>query len=145
MGLRQTLKGKRVYFDANIFIYLLEGFSNLETSLEDIRESIAHQEADIFTSELTLCEVLVPTFRAEKTKLLQLYRHFIEGSGAFSLLPTSRETYIRASLFRAQFGLKTPDAIHVASALEADCSVFLSNDKDLRLPKGMALVSLNGA
>ena len=135
MGLRDQLKGNRVYFDANIFIYLMEGFASLERELSDIRESILHGETYIFTSELTLCEVLVPAFRANNTGLLALYRQFIEESGAFELIPTSRDIYIHASLMRAQFGLKTPDAIHMASAVASGCTAFLSNDKLLKAPK----------
>jgi predicted nucleic acid-binding protein len=142
MGLREDLKGKRVYFDANVFIYLMEGYPALEASLRDIRDSIFHGESNICTSELTLCEVLVPAFRANNTGLLALYRQFIEDSGAFELIPTTRETYIRASLLRAQFGLKTPDAIHMATAIESGCSAFLTNDKSLKAPIGITILSM---
>ncbi len=135
MGLRNQLKDNRVYFDANVFIYLMEGFPSLERELREIRDSILHNETHICTSELTLCEVLVPAFRANNTGLLALYRQFIETSGAFELIPTSRETYVRASLFRSLYGLKTPDAIHMASAIESGCTAFLTNDKPLKAPK----------
>jgi predicted nucleic acid-binding protein len=72
MGLRKDLKGKRVYFDANVFIYLMEGYPSFENSLRDIRDSIFNSESSICTSELTLCEVLVPAFRANNTGLLSL-------------------------------------------------------------------------
>ncbi len=142
MGLRGNLKGKRVYFDANIFIYLMEGYPTLESNLHDIRDSIFHRESNICTSELTLCEVLVPAFRANNTALLALYRQFLEGSGAFELIPTTRETYVRASLLRAQLGLKTPDAIHMASAIEFECTAFLTNDKPLKAPKDMHILRM---
>ena len=142
MGIRQAIRSKRAYFDTNVFIYLIEGYADFESSLQDIRDSILHQEAEILTSELTLCEVLVLPFRSNNSDLAHLYRQFIEQSGAFTLLPTTRETYIRASLYRAQMGLKMADAIHVATAVENSCEVFVSNDAGLKLPKGMALVGL---
>jgi predicted nucleic acid-binding protein len=142
MGLREDLKGKRVYFDANVFIYLMEGYPALEASLRDIRDSIFHGESNICTSELTLCEVLVPAFRANNTGLLALYRQFIEDSGAFELIPTTRETYVRASLLRAQLNMKTPDAIHIAAAIESGCSAFLTNDKSLKAPIGITILSM---
>ncbi len=140
MGLRDKLRDKRVYFDSNIFIYLMEGFASLAHDLNDIRDSIAHGESSICTSELTLCEVLVPAFRANNTRLLALYRQFIEDSGAFELVPTTRETYVRASLFRAQLNLKTPDAIHMASAIQSGCTAFLTNDKSLKAPKDIEVI-----
>lgn len=142
MGLRQTIKGRRVYFDTNVFIYLVEGYAAFQTSLNEIHDSILHQEAEIFTSELTLCEVLVLPFRLNNTEFVNIYRQFIEDSGAFTLLPTKRETYVRASLFRGQMGLKMADTIHMATAVECGCEVFVSNDTGLKVPKGMALVGL---
>jgi predicted nucleic acid-binding protein len=142
MGIRRDIKGKRVYFDTNVFIYLVEGYAAFQTSLNEIRESILHQEAEIFTSELTLCEVLVLPFRSNNTEVVNIYRQLIEESGAFTLLPTKRETYIRASLIRAQMALKMADAIHMATAVEYGCEVFVSNDTGLKVPKGMALVGL---
>jgi predicted nucleic acid-binding protein len=142
MGIRRDIKGKRVYFDTNVFTYLVEGYAAFQTSLNEIRESILHQEAEIFTSELTLCEVLVLPFRSNNTEVVNIYRQLIEESGAFTLLPTKRETYIRASLIRAQMGLKMADAIHMATAVEYGCEVFVSNDTGLKVPKGMALVGL---
>jgi predicted nucleic acid-binding protein len=142
MGIRQAIKGKRVYFDTNVFIYLVEGYVDFETSLNEIRESTLHQEAEIFTSELTLSEVLVLPFRSNNTEFVNIYRQFIEDSGAFNLIPTTRETYVRASLFRAQMGLKMADAIHVATAVECGSDIFVSNDTGLKVPKGMALVGL---
>ncbi len=145
MGLRDSLKGKRVCFDANVFIYLMEGFPSLEASLQDIRDSVFHSESSICTSELTLCEVLVPAFRADNTVLLALYRQFIEKSGAFELIPTARETYVRASLMRAQLGLKTPDAIHMATAIESGCSAFLTNDESMKGPKDILILKMQNA
>jgi predicted nucleic acid-binding protein len=140
VGLRDRLRGKRVYFDANVFIYLMEGFASLEKELGEIRESILHGETQIFTSELTLCEVLVPAFRDNNASLLTLYRQFIENSGAFELIPNTRDIYVRASLYRAQHSLKTPDAVHIASAVESGCTAFLTNDSALKAPKEIAVL-----
>ena len=145
MSLHEKLRGKRVYFDANIFIYLVEGFRELEAQLETIRASILNAECIVFTSELTLAEVLVAPFQLGNAELVTNNRNFIEASGAFTLLPTTRETYIRASLYRAKFNMKTPDAIHMASAVEARCEVFVSNDKGIKAPTGIEMVLIGEA
>jgi len=144
MGLRVALRGKRVYFDAMVFIYLVEGFAQLGRALDEIRDSLESGEAEAVTSELTLCETLVRPFAANNAALVTRYRQFIEASGAFALLPATRETYVRASLYRAQFGLKTPDAIHMASAVGAQCQVFLSNDAAIRAPREIRVVPMRG-
>ena len=142
MGIGQRLKGRRVYFDANIFIYLVEGYARFQKSLDDISESLLRQEVEIFTSEVTLCEVLVAPLRDKKSELVVLYRQFIENSGAFTLLPTARETFVRASLIRARERLKLADAIHVATAVEAGCSAFVSNDQGIKLPRNIERLEL---
>lgn len=143
MGLRALMRGKRVYFDANVFVYLMEGFGGLEEKLLEIRDCIGKAEAEIVTSELTLCEVLVVPFKENNVDLVAEYRQFIEESGAFEVQPTTRETYVRASLYRAQLGLKTPDAIHMATAIETDCEMFVTNDKTLKAPHGVRMVRLS--
>jgi predicted nucleic acid-binding protein len=45
-----------------------------------------------------------------------------------SLSPTVCD---RAAEIRASYGLKTPDAIHLAAATLAGCDVFLTNDRRL--------------
>jgi predicted nucleic acid-binding protein len=37
----------------------------------------------------------------------------------------------RATAIRAQYGFKTPDAIHLAAAVPSGCDVFLTNDHRL--------------
>ena len=142
MGLREKLRGKRVYFDANIFIYLMEGLPAFQAQMAEIRACLLNDKTDFVTSELTLCEVLVLPFRQNDTQLVAQYRQLIEDSGAFDLLATNRETYIRASLYRAQFRMKTPDAVHMASAVEAGCTVFVTADRGMKGPKGMEILGL---
>lgn len=145
MGIRDALRAKRVYFDSNIFIYLSEGFRALEPQLLQLRDSIALAESRIVTSELTLCEVLVVPFRRNDSALVAQYRQFIEASGAFDLKATGRHTYVLASLYRAQLGMKTADALHMATATEADCDVFLTNDAKIKAPRRIEVLSLSTA
>jgi predicted nucleic acid-binding protein len=47
------------------------------------------------------------------------------------IVPLSREVIDRATEIRAQYGFKTPDAIHLAAAVVSGCDVFLTNDHRL--------------
>jgi predicted nucleic acid-binding protein len=46
-------------------------------------------------------------------------------------LPIDRAVLDHATVLRAKYGLKTPDAIHVATACVAKASVFITGDADL--------------
>lgn len=52
--------------------------------------------------------------------------------GVNELIPISRESLEKAADLRAKYSwLKTPDAIHLAAAIESGCDAFLTNDRRL--------------
>lgn len=48
---------------------------------------------------------------------------------SWQLVPISFEVLRRAAVIRAEHNLKPPDAIQAASAIEAKCDLFLTNDR----------------
>ena len=52
MGLKSALENKEVYFDSNIFIYLLEGSKELSELLSDIRVLIESRGINAFSTSL---------------------------------------------------------------------------------------------
>jgi len=44
-------------------------------------------------------------------------------------LPVTYETADRAAELRAELGLGTPDAIHLATAIDAGATLFVTNDR----------------
>ena len=134
------LAGQRVYFDTNVIIYLVEGFAPIRPVLDDIHQLLSQGACQAVSSEFTLCEVLITPFRQQSAEGVEIYRSFLEDSGVFELAETTRAVHIRAAIAVAHSGMKTPDAIHVATAQEQGCSVFLTNDQRIRVPEGMERV-----
>lgn len=66
----QKLNASQVYFDANVFIYALEGISPFVEELKEVFESVDNGEINAFTSELSLAECLVKPY-SEKDVLKQ--------------------------------------------------------------------------
>lgn len=58
-------------------------------------------------------------------------------------MPVDRSILVAAARLRAQLTLRLPDAIHVATALAADCELFVSNDRRVRLPDSMTLLTVS--
>ena len=50
------------------------------------------------------------------------------GAGRITVLDLDAPTVDRATLLRAKFNLKTPDALHLASAIVGGAAVFLTGD-----------------
>ena len=143
MGLTDELKGCRVYFDSNILIYLLSGFQELENQITVIRKGLASGVFKAVASDLALTEILPPLAGRNDGDGIGKVLSMLDESGAFQMVPASRDVFIQAGFVGNRFGMKTPDALHVAFALEGRCDVFLTNDKGMRCPAAVRRVVLS--
>lgn len=64
-------------------------------------------------------------------------------SGGMRLIPISQFILRQAANLRATTSLKTPDAIHAATALSVSCNQFLTNDKGFRNVANLPVVILS--
>ena len=134
MGMREQLGERLVYFDTNIFIYALEAVPAYRRQLATLAEALDEGGCVAVTSELTLSEILTKPFRDGTLDVVAAYREVLE-AGSIQLTPVTRAILLRSAMLRGQLGLKTADAIHVATAINAGCAAFLTNDAAIRLPK----------
>lgn len=128
-----------IYLDSNAIIRFIEGGDDgFLLLIEQASASLAH----LCTSEFTLAEVLVGAVKSRKPELAALYEDFLVSDEALTVVPVDRDILRRSAEIRALLGNKGPDAIHVATALSASCTVFVSSDKRVRLPDGIRRVSI---
>ena len=83
-------------------------------------------------SFITLTEVLPKPIEMENQKLIQAYRQIIFKSEEFICKPVDKVIAIMAAELRAAYKIKTPDAIHLATAIRDNCDAFLTNDVRLK-------------
>nr|WP_236117133.1 PIN domain-containing protein [Hassalia byssoidea] len=76
-------------------------------------------------------ETLVVPLRNADTFLMNAYEELLL-SGGMRLIPISQFILRQAANLRATTSLKTPDAIHAATALSVSCNQFINNDKGFR-------------
>jgi len=123
-----------VYLDANAII------QSIETDGAPLAMLMSHVErggVSLFTSELSLAEVLVRPLKEGQDQLVELYERLLAPQERLSVLPISRAILRSSAEIRAMLGNKGPDAIHVATARATSCTLFVSSDTRLRLPDGM--------
>jgi predicted nucleic acid-binding protein len=120
-----------VYVDAQIIIYSVEKFPNYFPALESMWFKLKASEIKLVTSELALLETLVMPLRQADVKLVQTYEQLLLETD-IQLIPISQKILRDAAILRATVNLKTPDAIHAATALSANCTFFLTNDRAFR-------------
>lgn len=131
----------KIYLDSNFFIRFLESEDPI---LGDFFRKMIEDGVPLVTSELTLMEVLTGSLRDEDEAEIAAYEELLmEGGRPIDVLSIDRPTLPRAAATRVELGNKTPDAIHVATALEAGCDVFVSSDRKLKVPSDMRKVALD--
>nr|CAA6812596.1 MAG: PIN domain-containing protein [uncultured Thiotrichaceae bacterium] len=131
-----------IYFDTNVFIYSIEGHEDYAALLEQIFNQIFEDKLDVFTSELTLAECLVKPVKDNNDEAIQQYEIHIQDNSALTVKPVTRNILKRSAHVRSELGLKLPDAIHMATAIEQGCKTFITNDRKLKAPEGMKQIYL---
>lgn len=97
----------------------------------------------VISSDLTLLETLVRPLRLGDT-LLQRDLQDVLLHAELTLHAVTREVLFEAARLRAlRPSLRTPDSIHVATALLEGCDLFLTNDRRVRPAPGLNVTVLD--
>lgn len=142
MGSLSLPSSGSVYLDANSIIYSVEGVEPYRTLLEPLWLSSGPATFWLVSSELTLLEVLVRPIKTGNARLESNFRTILQRSSDVQLIPVTTVILERAAQLRAANGLKTPDAIHAATALEHGCTLFVTNDATFRRVPGLPITIL---
>jgi predicted nucleic acid-binding protein len=78
---------------------------------------------------ITFVEVLTGAIREDDVELVDQYTDVFLGTEGFTIYELSHEIAQRAASLRVLYGLRTPDAIIVSSAFEAECDAIITNDE----------------
>ena len=81
-------------------------------------------------SDLVRMECLVGPLKSGDATVLASYQAFFTAPGV-QVLPMAAAVYDRAASIRATHGFKPLDSLHLATAVEHGCQLFLTNDARL--------------
>lgn len=90
------------------------------------------QDSEFYTSTITDTEFLVMPYKLEDFETIAEYWDFLH---KFDVLKCfiNEVIAVTAAKIRAKYeGIKTADSLQLAAAIESECDVFLTNDKQLR-------------
>jgi predicted nucleic acid-binding protein len=120
-----------IYLDSCLVIYLVETGAPAHAA---VRQAVADAVGATFAvSPLVIMECLVGPLRSGDETLRESYDRTFD---ALPLVPLDPPVFRRAARLRASHGLKTPDALHLATALECGCEALWTNDDRLRRAAG---------
>jgi predicted nucleic acid-binding protein len=131
-----------VYLDANSVIYSVEKHPVYWPLLEPLWRAAKGKTVELVSSDLVLMETLVAPLKSGDTGLVNAYESLFQQAQT-RLFPVTQPILREAARLRATTKLKTPDAVHAATARHASCVLFVSNDGGFRAVPGLPLVILD--
>ena len=133
MKISDALEGvQRLYTETAPLIYYVEENPTYVAKMNAIIEAIEDRPIEAVSSVITLTEVLTYPLKLGNTRLERESRDILLHSGGFRLLTITARIAESAAALRARYNLRTPDALHVAAAIDVRCDAFLTNDTGIK-------------
>ncbi len=123
------------------FIYHFEANAEFGPAAGRLLRAAEEGRCRLVCSVVAMLEVLVVPKRKGETALCQRYREVFESFPNLSVLTLDTRIAEIASDLRASHTVRTPDAIHLATALHAGANAFISEDDRLK-GKGIEVLTL---
>ena len=119
----------RIFWDTNIFIYLLEGNSRFVPEARRLRERMLERGDELVTSSMTVGEVQVQARRQGDVPKAEHLRDLVKNAAKvidFGLGAADIFSHLRATT-----SLRPADAVQLSCAASTGVDLFVTNDKSL--------------
>lgn len=131
MRIDEALAGvSRLFLDTAPVIYFVERNLKFVDRVDPIFERL-ESEIMAVVGAVTIAECLVGALRLNLAALQQAYLEILDGENVV-FVESSRMIAREAARIRFEYNFQLPDALQIASAIAADCDVFLTNDTQLK-------------
>ncbi len=134
---------KKVALDTNIFIYVFEQSTEFGEKSKSILEGIEDGYFSAIASSVSLTEILVKPICEGNTALEKQYKLLFTHFPNLSIIPVDKPIAERAAYLRGKYGIKTPDALIVATAIQSGAELFITNDERLSQIKEIKCIALS--
>jgi predicted nucleic acid-binding protein len=123
---------RRLFLDRAPVIYYVEENTRYLPLVETVFDRLDTNALTAVTSPVTLAECLVAPYRSNETELRQVFADVIVSGSNTEFVPIDRTIADKAGELRARHNLTLTDAFQIATALNAGCDAFLTNDISLK-------------
>lgn len=121
-------------------IYYIEEHPIFLKRIEPFIDKIVQGKAIGIASYVTLLELLVKPLREGRLDLVDQYKTIL--TEKLEMVQMDEAVSIKAAQLRAKYGLKTPDAIQLASVIRKKGDIFITNDRGLKSVKEIKILTL---
>jgi predicted nucleic acid-binding protein len=119
---------RRVALDSSIFIYQLEANARYAAMADAVFAWIEAPGHAAVTSTITMTELLVQPYRDSNRDRVNMFYGLLTMYPNLQWVAPDLEIADMAAQLRALHHLRTPDALHAATAVRAHATGFVTND-----------------
>jgi predicted nucleic acid-binding protein len=119
---------RRLALDTSVFIYQAQSHPKYSSVTHPLFSWLEKPASIAVTSTVTLTEVLVQPIRSENEELVREFFALLTRYPNLEWVPVSVQIAALAARYRAQYGMRTPDAIQGATGVYSEVSAFITND-----------------
>jgi predicted nucleic acid-binding protein len=130
--------GVIVLVDTAPFIYMLEDHPTLAPRFVGLFEAERRGELTIGITPVTVAGLLVGPVKAGHDALARRYEREFQ---AYELVPIDATLAAQAARLRVRYGLRLPDALQLAAALEIGAHALVTHDRDFAAVDGLQVLT----
>jgi predicted nucleic acid-binding protein len=119
----------RIFWDTNLFIYLFEGSGSFSNQVVALRKRMLARGDQLFTSAITLGEILVKPVQDGDKKAVAYYQKLITTVAV--VIPFEEKAALVYARLRQDRALRPSDTMQLACAATAGVDLFITNDERL--------------
>ncbi len=141
MGLKLR-DGDIIFVDTSPFIYFFENHPDYLPAMQTFFDQVYSCNAQVITSIITYIEITTHPVRQGNRPLARKYREYFSYSDNLTLLPLDMSIADEVVHLRATYGLRTPDAIQLGTALAAGADYVLTNDRKWNQVEDLEIIQI---
>jgi len=120
-----------IALDTCVLIYYLEGHPVFNSATEAIITGVVRGLNQATVSTMALLELQVGPYAKGLSDMAEEYYDMLGSLPNFHWIPLTYAIADRAARLRAEHYIETPDAVHLATAMDSGATLFVTSDRDL--------------
>ena len=134
---------KLVGLDTALFIYFIERNRTYIECVREVFRRIDSGRPPAVVSALTLTEVLPVPIARKQISFVSNYRNMLSRTRNILSVPVTDKIAESAARLSASYQLRATEALHIATAIDAGCDAFISNDPNLGHIRELRMLTLS--
>ena len=119
---------RRIALDISVFIYQLEANARYVALTDSVFSWLERAGHEAVTSTITMTELLVPSYRDNDEHRVDAFYGLLSTYPNLRWIAPDLEAADLAAKLRAQYRLRTPDALQAATAILSHATGLITND-----------------